>query len=52
MLFNTNVVPTATILSTLTMEVVLSSETSIVIRAAQRDIPEEGTLHSRHLDNL
>jgi hypothetical protein len=34
------------------MEVVRSSETSVLTRDAQRNIPEEGILHSHRRENL
>jgi hypothetical protein len=40
------------ILITLMMEAIRSSETSILIRAKRRNIPEDGILHSRRRENL
>jgi hypothetical protein len=40
------------ILSILMMEVVLSSETSVLIRATRRHIPEGGIHHSHRHENL
>jgi hypothetical protein len=39
---NANVVPSLTILVTLTMEAISSSEISFLARAARRNIPEDG----------
>jgi hypothetical protein len=45
-------VPTSPILVTLVMEALISSETSILTRSTQRNIPEDGTLHSHRRENL
>jgi hypothetical protein len=45
-------VPSLLILSTLIMEVIRSSETSILTRATWRNIPEDGILHSHLQENL
>jgi hypothetical protein len=44
-----NVVPNSPILVTLMMEALSSSETLVLIRAMQHDIPEDSVFHSRHL---
>jgi hypothetical protein len=45
-------VPSSPILVTLLMEALRSSETSILIRATWNNIPEDGILHSHHLENF
>jgi hypothetical protein len=47
-LVTVNVVPSSLILSTLMMEAIRSSEMSVLTRATQRHIPEDGTLQSSH----
>jgi hypothetical protein len=48
----TNVVPSSPILVTLMMEALRSSETSVLTRAAWRNIAEEGLLFSHCRENL
>jgi hypothetical protein len=45
-------VPTSPILVILMMEAISSSETSVIRRAARRNIPEHASLHSRSRKNL
>jgi hypothetical protein len=52
LLVTANVVPSSPILLTLMMEAIRSSETSVLIRATQRHIPEDGILHSQPSENL
>jgi hypothetical protein len=52
LLVTTNVIPRLSILVTLTTEAIRSSETSVLTRAARRNIPEYGHLHSQRRGNL
>jgi hypothetical protein len=47
-----NVVPSSTNLVTQMMEALNSSETSILARATQRNIPKDGILHRQSRENL
>jgi hypothetical protein len=47
-----NFVPSSPILVTLMMDVILSSETSVLSRATWRNMPEEGILHSHRRGNV
>jgi hypothetical protein len=45
LLVTANVIPNSLLLVTLMMEALHSSKTSVLTRAAQRNIPENGILH-------
>jgi hypothetical protein len=47
-----NVIPSSPMLVTLMMDAISASETSVLTRATQHNIPEDGILHSHHCENL
>jgi hypothetical protein len=46
------VVPTSPIFVTLMMQALSSSETSVLARATQRNVPKDGILHSHRRENF
>jgi hypothetical protein len=51
-LVTANIVPSSSIVVTLMIEALHSSETPVLTRAPRRNIPEDGILHSHFRENL
>jgi hypothetical protein len=51
-LVTANVVPSSSIVVSLTMEVIRPSETSVLLRTSQPNIPEDGILHYDLCENV
>jgi hypothetical protein len=51
-LLTANVVPSSQMLSTMMMEAMNFSEKSVLTRATQRHIPDDGILHSDYRESL
>jgi hypothetical protein len=52
LLVTANVLPSSLLLSTLIMEAIHSSETSVLTRATRRSIPKDDILHSHLRESL
>jgi hypothetical protein len=51
-LVTVNIVPSSSILSTMMIEAIRSSETSVLATGTRRNIPEDGNLHSHRSEKL
>jgi hypothetical protein len=52
LLVTANIVPSSSVIVTLMMEVICSSETSLLTKATRRQFPEYDILHSHRRKNL
>jgi hypothetical protein len=52
LLVSANVAPISPIISTLMIVAMYSSETSVITRATQRNIPQDSIFHSHRRENL